>query len=149
MAKHKIYLGPADSASYHALRVEGLADDAILPGSLVKRTATGLATSDKAATAFDSEVIVAEEYGAHVDHGVDDTYTVGDTALAVDVRSGEFVNVRVATGNNILSKGTGLSSNGDGQFKIAATDGTEQILLYADEVVNVTADNTLVKARKA
>lgn len=149
MAKHKIYLGPADSANYHALRVEGLAVDAILPGALVKQTASGLATSDKAATVFDSQVLIAEEYGAHVDQGVDTAYTIGDTAISVDVRSGEFVNVRVATGNNILAKGTALSSNGDGQFKIAATGGTEQVLLYADEIVNVTADNTLVKARKA
>ena len=149
MAKNKIYLGPADAANCHALRVEGLADDAILPGTLVKRTATGLATSDKAATVFNSETIIAEEYGAYVDLGVDDTYTVGDTALAVDVRSGEFVNVRVATGQNITTKGTALSSNGDGQFKIAATDGTEQVLLYADEIINVTVNNTLVKARKA
>lgn len=149
MAKHTIYLGPADSANCHALRVEGLAVDAVLPGSLVKRTAGGLATSDKLATVFDSEVLVAEEYGSHVAQGVDDAYTIGDVCLSANLRSGEFANVRVATGNNILSKGTALSSNGDGQFKIAATGGTEQVLLYADEIVNVTANNTLVKARKA
>tara|TARA_R100000544_G_C2182737_1_gene37709 strand:+ start:40 stop:489 length:450 start_codon:yes stop_codon:yes gene_type:complete len=149
MAKNTIYLGPADSANCHALRVEGLAVDAVLPGSLVTQTAAGIATSAKAATAFDSQVLVAEEYGSHVDQGVNDAYTIGDVALSVNLRSGEFANVRVATGNNITTKGTALSSNGDGQFKIAATDGTEQILMYADEVVNVAANNTLVKARKA
>jgi len=149
MAKNTIYLGPADSANCHALRVEGLAVDAVLPGSLVKQITGGLTTSDKAATAFDSQVIVAEEYGSHVAQGVDDAYTIGDVCLGANLRSGEFANVRVATGNNIAVKGTALSSNGDGQFKIALTNGTEQILMYADEVVNVTADNTLVKARKA
>lgn len=149
MAKHKIYLGPADDGHCHALRVEGLAVDAVLPGTLVKRVAGGLETSDKAATVFDSEVLIAEEYGSHVGQGVDDAYTIGDVCLSANLRSGEFANVRVATGNNLTSKGIALSSNGDGQFKIAATDGTEQVLLYADEIVNVTADNTLVKARKA
>lgn len=149
MAKNKIYLGPADAANCHALRVEGLAVDGFLPGTLVKRTASGLAATDKAATVFDSEALIAEEYGSHVDQGVDTAYTIGDTAISVNVRSGEFVNVRVATGQNITSKGTALSSNGDGQLKIALTNGTEQILFYADEVVNTTANNTLVKARKA
>lgn len=149
MAKHKIFLGPADSGAPHALRVEGLAVDAVLPGSLVKQVAGGLETSDKAATVFDSQVLIAEEYGAHVGQDVDTAYTIGDVCLSVNLRSGEFVNVRVATGSNLTAKGIALSSNGDGQFKIAATDGTEQVLLYSDEIVNVTANNTLVKARKA
>lgn len=149
MAKHTIYLGPADSANCHALRVEGLAVDAVLPGTLVKQTAAGLATSDKAATVFDSQVLIAEEYGAHVGQDVGTAYPIGGVCLSVDLRSGEFANVRVATGNNLTAKGIALSSNGDGQFKIAATDGTEQVLLYSDEIVNVTANNTLVKARKA
>lgn len=149
MAKHKIYLGPADSANCHALRVEGLAVDAVLPGTLVKQTAAGLATSDKAATVFDSQVLIAEEYGAHVGQDVGTAYPIGGVCLSVDLRSGEFANVRVATGNNLTAKGIALSSNGDGQFKIAATGGTEQVLLYSDEIVNVTANNTLVKARKA
>ena len=46
----------------------------------------------------------------------------------------------VASGNNITKKGVALTRNGSGKLQIAATDGSEQILAYSDEVVNVTSD---------
>ena len=63
------------------------------------------------------------------------------------VKSGEFVNVRVATGQTIVV-GTALSSNGDGALKVAVTDGTQQILFYAEEAVT-TSGVTLVTVSKA
>ena len=60
MAKRKIHLGPADGSA-KALYVEGPAADAFLPGTLLKQTATGLATSDITDAAFNSECIVAKE----------------------------------------------------------------------------------------
>lgn len=149
MSRNKIYVGPADSATYKHHLVEGLAVDAIAPGTLVKQTAAGLATSDKLATVFDSEALVAIEQGAHVGAEIDTPYTVGDTAMAAQARSGEFFLVSVAAGQNITSKGVGLSSNGDGSLKIAATDGTEQILFYSDEIVNTGGAAALVLVRKA
>ncbi len=149
MSRNKIYVGPADSATFKHQLVEGLAVDAIVPGTLVKQTANGLETSDKAATVFDSLALVAIEQGAHVGADVTTPYTVGDTAMAAQARSGEFFLVSVAAGSNITSKGVGLSSNGDGSLKIAATDGTEQILFYSDEIVNTGASAALVLVRKA
>ena len=154
MAKRKIYLGPIDNGSESALHIEGAAVDAFLPGTLLKQTASGLETSDIAATDFSSECLVAEEYGDHVGQGVDDAYTIGDNALAVIARSGEFLNVRVAAGQNITAKGTPLSSNGDGTLKIATVPATvgatsEQILFYADEIVNTGGAVALVRVRKA
>lgn len=149
MSRNKIYVGAADSATYKHHLVEGLAVDAIAPGTLVKQTAAGLATSDKAATVFDSEALVAIEQGAHVGADITTPYTVGSTAMAAQARSGEFFLVSVAAGQNITSKGTALSSNGDGSLKIAATDGTEQILFYSDEIVNTGGAAALVLARKA
>lgn len=149
MSRNKIYVGAADCATYKHHLVEGLAVDAIVPGTLVKQTAAGLATSDKAATVFDSEALVAIEQGAHVGAEIDTPYTVGDTAMAAQARSGEFFLVSVAAGQNITSKGVGLSSNGDGSLKIAATDGTEQILFYSDEIVNTGGAAALVLVRKA
>ena len=46
MAKQKIYLGQADGSATPTL-VEGLAVDAIVPGSLVERSASGLSTSNR------------------------------------------------------------------------------------------------------
>lgn len=149
MSRNKIYVGAADSATYKHHLVEGLAVDAIVPGTLVKQTAAGLATSDKAATVFDSEALVAIEQGAHVGAEITTAYTIGDTAMAAQARSGEFFLVSVAAAQNITSKGVGLSSNGDGSLKIAATDGTEQILFYSDEIVNTGGAAALVLVRKA
>lgn len=149
MSRNKIYVGAADSATYKHHLVEGLAVDAIVPGTLVKQTAAGLATSDKAATVFDSEALVAIEQGVHVGAEITTAYTIGDTAMAAQARSGEFFLVRVAAAQNITSKGVGLSSNGDGSLKIAATDGTEQILFYSDEIVNTGGAAALVLVRKA
>lgn len=149
MSRNKIYVGAADSATYKHHLVEGLAVDAIVPGTLVKQTAAGLATSDKLATVFDSEALVAIEQGAHVGAEITTAYTIGDTAMAAQARSGEFFLVSVAAAQNITSKGVGLSSNGDGSLKIAATDGTEQILFYSDEIVNTGGAAALVLVRKA
>ena len=63
MAKQKIYLGQADGSATPTL-VEGLAVDAIVPGSLVERSASGLSTSNNLATVFNSECLVAQEIGS-------------------------------------------------------------------------------------
>lgn len=149
MSRNKIYVGAADSSTFKHHLVEGKAVDAILPGTLVKQTAAGLATSDKLATVFDSEALVAIEQGAHVGAEITTAYTIGDTAMAAQARSGEFFLVSVAAGQNITSKGVGLSSNGDGSLKIALTNGTEQILFYSDEIVNTGGAAALVLVRKA
>ena len=146
MAKQKIYLGQADGSSTPTI-VEGLAVDAIVPGSMVTRGAAGLATSTKAATFFASEALIAQELGSGRGAEITTAYTIGDTAQAVKVKSGEFVNVRVATGQTIVV-GTALSSNGDGTLKVAATDNTQQILFYAEEAVT-TSGVTLVTVSKA
>jgi hypothetical protein len=148
MAKRKIHLGPADGSA-KALYVEGLAVDAFLPGTLLKQTASGLETSDIADSAFNSECIVAKEISESEGGLITTAYTVGDTAAGVVVRSGEFANVRVAASQNITTKGTALASNGDGTLKIAATDGTDQVLFYSDEIVNTGGSVALVTVRKA
>lgn len=142
-----IYLGPIDQFR-HALLVEGAAVDGFLPGTVVKRTAAGLATTDKLDANFSSELLVAIEKGDGEGQSVTTAYTVGDTALAAKLRSGEMAYVRVATAQAITSKGTALASNGDGTLKIAATDGTDQILFYSEEIVT-TSGVTLVKVSAA
>ena len=146
---HKIWLGPADGSNVKALLVEGLAQDAIVPGSLVVRVAAGLATSTKAATVFDSEPLLAQEVGAHLGATITDPYEVGDNSRAVKLRSGEFALARVAASQDITSTGVALSSNGDGTLKIAATDDNEQILFYSEEIVNTGGSVALVAVSKA
>ena len=149
MAKRKIYLGPINSGLNGPLMVEGLAVDAFTPGELLVQSASGLATSGLAATVFTSECLLAKEISESEGGTIATAYTIGDTAVAIAVRSGEFANAVVAASQNITSKGVGLASNGSGQLAIAATDGTEQILFYSDEIVNTGGAVALVTVRKA
>ena len=147
--KRKIWLGPLDNGVNGPLLVEGLAVDAFTPGELLEQTSAGLATSNNAATVFNSECLVASEISEAEGGDITTAVTIGDTAEAIAVRSGEFVNVMVAASQNITTKGTGLASNGSGLLAIAATDGTEQILFYSDEIVNTGGAAALVQVRKA
>jgi len=119
----------------------------ILPGSLVKTVATGYAKSDVAATVFGNKFLVAD-YAFLSAGDVSDAYAVGDNVVARELKQDKGANVLVAGSQNITVLNTPLSSNGDGTLKIAATDGTEQILAYADEVINVTTAQ-LVRVRGA
>lgn len=148
IGKRKIWVGPADGAAQKPLVKEGLAIDAFLPGTLVVRSAAGLATSTKASTVFAQEPTIAMEYGAHTGQDVDTAFTIGDTAIAAFVRSGEFVNVLVADGNNIVTLGSGLTSNGAGRLKLAATTGADIVLFQADEIINVSGADALVRCIK-
>lgn len=119
----------------------------ILPGSLVKTVANGYAKSDVAATVFGNKFLVAD-YAFLSAGDVSDDYAVGDNVVARELTQDKGANVLVAGSQNITVLNTPLSSNGDGTLKIAATDGTEQILAYADEVINVTTAQ-LVRVRGA
>lgn len=146
VGKRVIYAGPADGAAYcHPQVVEGEAQDAFLPGTLVVQSSAGLSTSAKAATVFDSMPLFANKDEMGTSLSVDDAWTVNDNAIAIQGRSGEFLNVIVATGQDITTSGLGLSSNGDGTLKIALNDGTEQIIAYSDEIINTGGATALVR----
>lgn len=149
MAKRRIYLGPADCGSRKALYVEGVAQDAIVPGSLLKHVASGLATSDLLDTSTEQYALFAQEIPATEGGDITTAYTVGDVCYGVHARSGEFVNARVAAAQNITKRGTALASNGDGTLKIATTDGTDVVIAYADEIVNTGGSVALVQVRIA
>ena len=155
MAKRKIWLGPIDNGvNGPLLGSPGLVVDAFTAGELLVRTAAGYATASAAATVFGAELLIAQEISEGEGGLITTAYTVGDTVEPIVVRSGEFVNVAVAAGNNITTKGTALSSNGDGTLKIAVTPATvgatsEQVLFYSNEIVNTGGAVALVTVRKA
>lgn len=148
IGKRTIYVGPADDANHKPLNVEGEALAAILPGTVVEQVATGLQANANAATVFGQELLVADK-DQMLTKSVDDAWTINENMVAIKLRSGEFANVLVADGNNITSRGTPLSLNGSGLLKIALTDGTEQVLCYSDEIINVSGANALVRVRVA
>ncbi len=134
-----------DEGTLPAQEKNALAAD-ILPGAVVIAAATGYDNSGQAATVFGSPLMVAD-YDMLAAGDVDTAWTISENMIARQLESGKRANVRVATGQNITATQVGLSSNGDGTLKIAATDGTEQILCTADEIINVTVAGTLVRVR--
>ena len=155
MAKRKIWLGPIDNGvNGPLLGSPGLVVDAFTAGELLVNTAAGYATASAAATVFGAEFLIAQEISEGEGGLITTAYTVGDTVEPIVVRSGEFVNVAVAAGQNITKKGTPLSSNADGTLKIAVTPATvgatsEQVLAYSDEIINTGGAVALVTVRKA
>ena len=82
--------------------------------------------------------------------GMEDAYAANDTVQAFYPTAGELYNLRVAASQNITALETALTSNGDGTLKIASgAAGTEEVLAYADEIVNTGGAVTLVRVRIA
>ena len=68
--------------------------------------------------------------------------------VAIRPRSGDFVNVLTAPGQNITTAGTPLSVNGAGLLQIAGA--ADHVLGFSDEIINTTggpATGTLVRVR--
>lgn len=149
--KRVIFAGPADDANHKPLHIEGIATEAsIYPGAVLDYAAAsaGLELMDDAATVFGKPLMVAD-YNFLLQKTVDDAWTVDENMVAISPRSGEFLNVLVVTAQALV-RGTALTRSAatPGALVIAATDGTEEILCYADEVVTTTATQ-LVRVRIA
>lgn len=149
--KRTIYVGPADGSNHKPLNIEGKAVAAIAPGTLLKRTAAGLDANDIAATVFGEQLIIADK-DQQRSKSVDDAWTINENMVAIAPRSGELVNILVATGQTLIA-GSPISRNGAGLGKLAVTPATvgatsEEIECYADEAVTTTATQ-LVRCRVA
>jgi len=145
MAKGKnlVYCGRADGGEHKPLKVEGIAQAATTPATLVVQGASGLSVSSAAATVFGERFLVADKDEART-RSMTDQWAINESMVAIAPKSGDFLNVLVAAGNNITSRGVALTRNGSGLLAIAATDGSEEILCYSDEIINAVA-NTLVR----
>lgn len=120
---------------------------AIKPGTLVKQGATGINTDTDAATVFGKIPLVANK-NYLVYASVDTAWTQNENMVAIQPRSGELLHVLVAAAQAITARGVGLSANADGTLKIAATDGTEEILFTAEEIITTGASAELVLVRR-
>jgi hypothetical protein len=128
--------------------IEGVAQSAFKPGQLLARAAAGaIDVTAKASTTFGNEFLICDDQAQTVGGSTSTAVVSGDTIKAISVNSGDFVLLSFATGQNVTSKGLPVASNGDGDFKLGADDGTEQIFAVTEEVINVTAAGTLVLCR--
>ena len=141
--KRTIYVGP-DDHGYNGkpLNVEGKALGSVRPGSLCSEAATGIDENAVAATIFGASRLWADKDQQRT-KDVEQPWIINENMVAIRARSGEFLNVLVATGQAITKSGTPLSSNADGTLKIAVTPAvvgatSEEILAYSDEIVTTT-----------
>lgn len=148
IGKRVIFVGPADGANHKPLHEEGVCTEVALPGAVLDYAgaSAGFELMDDAATVFGKPLLVADKDEAR-SKSVDDAWTLNENMVAIRPRSGEFLNVLVITGQALV-KGTPLTRSAatPGALVIAATDGTVEILCYADEIVTTTATQ-LVRVR--
>lgn len=142
IGKRVIYVGPADGSNSNPLTVEGIADEAaILPGSVIDYAATsdGFELMDDAATVFGKPLLVANKQEM-TSEDIETAWTLNETMVGIQPRSGERLNVLTITAQALV-RGTALTRSAatPGALVIAATDGTEEVLCYADEVVTTAA----------
>lgn len=144
--KRVIYAGPIGHGDNKPLTVEGVALSAIAPGTVIEDNATGLDVNAIAATVFGQQLMVADK-DSNRQKTVDDNWVINENMIGILPRSGEFINILVATGQT-LAVGSALSRNGAGLLKLALTGGTEEIVAYSDEAIT-TSGTTLVRVRVA
>jgi len=148
--KNMIYIGPADGSNHKPLTEEGVCTEACLPGAVLDYAAAsaGLELMDDAATVFGKPLMVADKDSMR-QKSVSTAWTINDNMVAIKPRSGEFLNVLCVTAQALV-RGTPLTRSAvtPGALVIAATNGTEEILCYADEIVTTTATQ-LVRVRVA
>ena len=123
------------------LHVEGVCTEVFLPGAVLDYAAAsaGLELMDDAATVFGKPLLVADKDSLR-QKSVSDAWVINENAVAIQPRSGERLNVLVVTGQALV-RGTPLTRSAvtPGALVIAATDGTVEVLCYADEIVTTTA----------
>lgn len=146
--KRTIWVGPVDGSDDKPLNVEAVATEAIPPGSVLNFAAAdaGFELSDVAATVFGEILIVADKDQQRT-KSVDDAWTINENMVGIQPRSGEVLNVLVATGQALV-RGTALTRATGGLLTIALTGGTNEIVAFADETVTTTASQ-LVRVRVA
>jgi hypothetical protein len=142
--KRVIYVGQAGGNNGKPLNVEGVAVAATAPGTLMTNSASGLSASTNAATVFGTLPLFADK-DQQRSKSVDDAWTINENMVAIQARSGEFLNVLVATGQT-LAIGDPLVSDGAGLLTKGTGAGTQHVVANADEAVT-TSGTTLVRVR--
>lgn len=142
MAKNVIFRGSVENNK--PIQDEAVAAAALTPGSLLIKSAGEFDVHATDAGGAETKLYVCD-LNTLLQGDTSDTFALGDTAVAFEPRPGERYNMLVADSQNITALDTPLTSAGDGTLRIA-TPATEDVICYADEVINVTT-STLVNVK--
>ena len=146
-SKRTIFVGPTDGAGHKPLHIEGVVQFGITPGTVMQEVISGLDPNMISATQFGEPLIIAD-IDRVKNKSVDADWINDESMVAILPRSGEFINILVATGQ-VLIRGDALSRDGNSLLRKAVTDSSEEIVGYADENITTTEPRTLVRVRIA
>jgi hypothetical protein len=133
-----------DSSQKNPHYVEAPASVALTPGEIVVINPSGEFALNAVG---DNELVYVVNTNSIKQLGVSDAWSIGDTVVAMLPRDGEKYNVRLAVGQTLVV-GTPLTGAADGQLAVGVA-GTDEILMYSDEIVASTTAGQLVRALKA
>lgn len=143
MATNVIYRGSAEGNK--PVQTEAIAAAALTPGMLLFKSSGQFALYNTDGAGAGVKLYVCDLNFLR-QGGVADTYASGDTAVAFEPRPGERYNVLVNSGQNITAVDTPLAADGAGLLRIGVV-GTDDIICWADEVINTGASTGLVKVK--
>lgn len=145
--KRNIFNDVKDLTSYNAV-----ATAAIRPGSLVVQSTVSnndAVTESALADNVTNQRSMLADYNFLQAQTVDDSWAANSVCVFREVPKDCRANALIAANQNITQRGTPLSSNADGTLKIAAADGSDVILFFSDEIINVGATPALAHVRGA
>ncbi len=142
LGKRVIYAGVADTGDNRPLNIEGVAVDAMLPGTFLAKSASGLTASGVAATVFGVQPIFADKDQQRT-KSIDEPWIINENMVAIQARSGDRLNVLVATGQTLVN-GDPLVSNAAGLLVKGSGANTQHVICNADETITTVA-TTLVR----
>ena len=145
VGKRTIYVG-AGANNTQPLNIEGIAVAATAAGSLMTQSASGLSKSGDAATVFGVLPVFADKDQLR-SKSIDDAWTINENMIAIQGRSGDMLNVLVATGQTLVH-GDPLVSNGAGLLTKGTGAGTQYVVCVADEAIT-TSGTELVRVKIA
>jgi len=142
MARYnKIFAGPVSENLPQVQERKAPAN--AIPGRLVVESGASWALAGT--TTVGKVYILQDNYLAM--KGVDDAYTTGDTAMALEMLDEHFFNARVANGTNV-ARGAALTPAANGELGIAST--SDMVVAFAEEAFNNTSGSgQLVRVRAA
>jgi len=143
MAKNLIFRG--DWTIARPVQTEGKAAAELTPGQLLFKS-SGEFTQHATDGAGAGVKLYICDRDSTFQGSVNDTIASGITALAFEPRPGERYNALVAASQNITAVDTPLASNGDGSLRIGVV-GTDDIICYADEIINTGGAAALVNVK--
>jgi len=144
IGKRTIYVGAAGSNNSTPLNIEGVAIAATLAGTYLSQSASGLAANANAATVFGNLPIFADKDQMR-SKSVDDAWTINENMVAIQGRSGDLLNVLVATAQTLVI-GDPLVSNGAGLLVKGSGASTQSVVCHADEALT-TSGTSLVRVK--